>query len=143
MDHLARLQVDRVDHDGRSSGVDCQAQNAAPVGVDALTVEVDIVAASRGERVEVDVPVDGAGQDAGLPAQDGELDVGRRVCHAGLAGQPVAVPQEGLRLGEAAQRAHAAPHVDDALVALARAAARGRDSDLQSIGIVEEALPDS
>ena len=142
VEHVTRLEVHKVHHHGRRARVDGQAQNPAPVGVDPFAVEVHVVASAHGERFELHISLDGPGEDARLPAQDCELNVGAGVDHAGLAGQPVAVPQKGLRLGEPAQRAHAAPHVHDAFVALAGAAARCRHPDLQGVGIVEDALPD-
>ena len=96
------------------------------------------VALSDGERVEGDLAADGVGEDSGLAAQDGEFDVGAGVVDDGLAGETVVVAQEAFGVGGRAEGVHAAPYLDDALVALAGATAGGRDAHAEVVGVVED-----
>ena len=138
--HLAALQVGQVHCDGGGAGVYRQAIDFAAVGVHAVAFEIHAVAAAVGRRVRVEVAAHPGGEDTRLAAQKRELDFGVRIDDRRLARQAVVIAQKRLRRCVGRQRVHAAPDLDDALVALAVPAARRGYADSQRIRVVEDGL---
>jgi len=146
-ERLAGGEVDELEDDRRCADVQGEAKQPAVRGPQVV---------DRGSvvREEAHVPVDhlhrrihlqrgsvGRHEDPEPPAKDAELDLGVVARHGGAAGEPVARPKEGFRCVGGSQGLAAGRHLDDALMAAPRAAARGRHDQLQLVCRVEERPP--
>ena len=143
-DELAGLEVDQAQDDGRRAEVHRDAVDRAGRAVDLDAVEEDAVAVARDARVERHLlPLVGQAQGVAL---DAHLAAAHRVAFhlavvggdEALAGQAEVVLEVLLGVGGRREQVHALGDFDDALLALAVLAARGRHLDAEPLGAVEE-----
>ena len=142
VDAITGLEVHEV-HDHRGGAqVDREPVDVSAVLVHLLAVVVDVIPPPGDHGIERRVFFFGNGQDLGRAPQGCEGDVHVRIDDAGLAGEAVVLPQEGLRLRPGRQPFHPLLDFHDALVADAVAETGGRHLHGEVVGVVEDGSAD-